>query len=110
MAGVVTIVIAAVAFFSVSLSFYIRVQNTPEELRQMLQEQARRAARESREAIKARVGVGMTREYVEYALGAPDSTQEMRNDNAVLEIWDYECPDGHVQISILDGKVQGVRP
>jgi len=109
-AAIVAVVVAAVAFFSVSLYFYIRGLNTPEEMRQAIQEQSRRTARESRDSIKLRVLVGMTRDYVEYALGEPDSTREMNNGDAVLELWEYECADGRVQISILDGKVQSVRP
>ena len=109
-AAVVAIVVAAAAFFSVSLYFYLRGLNTPEESRQAIQELSRKTARESRDTIKLRVLVGMTRDYVEYALGKPDSTREMNNGDAVLELWEYECADGRVQISILDGKVQGVRP
>jgi hypothetical protein len=109
-AAIVAIVVAAVAFFSTSLYFYIRTQNTPETMRQLIQEQSRRTARESRDSIKTRVGAGMTRDYVEYALGEPDSIREMNNGDIVLELWEYQCADGHVQISILDGKVQSVRP
>jgi hypothetical protein len=109
-AAVVAVVLAAVAFFSISLIFYLRALKTPDEMRQAIQEQSRNSARESRDAIKLRVGVGMTRDYVEYALGEPDSSREMRNGNAILELWNYECADGHVEISILDGKVQSVKP
>jgi hypothetical protein len=109
-AAVVAIVAAAAVFFSVSFYFYLRTLNTPEESRRAIQELSRKTARESRDTVKLRVSVGMTRDYVEYALGKPDTTQEMNNGDVALELWEYECADGRVQISILDGKVQSVKP
>jgi len=108
--AVVAIVAAAAIFFSVSFYFYMRGLSTPDESRRAIQELSRKTARESRDTIKLRVSAGMTRDYVEYALGKPDTTQEMNNGDILLELWEYECADGRVQISILDGKVQSVKP
>jgi hypothetical protein len=92
-----------------TIYFSYRESGNPEEIRRAVQEQARVAARESAEAIRSRVTIGMTREYVEFMLGDPDDSRQMADAESRLELWDYECRDGaRVQISILDGKVQSI--
>jgi hypothetical protein len=110
MAGVSAIVVAAVAFFSISLFFYIRTQSAPEELRSKIRAQSHQTAHESTDSIKSRVGTGMTKEFVEFALGVPDKIDEMTSGESQLELWEYECADGRITISMLNGKVQSVRP
>jgi hypothetical protein len=72
-------------------------------------EDSRKAARVSTEIMRERVTVGMTKDYVQQVLGEPDSTREISNGDSRLELWYYQCDDGKVQISILDGKVQSVK-
>jgi hypothetical protein len=109
--AVVGIVLAAFGFFGLSLYFYVRELNTGKDQFKTLQEQAHKSHRESSESIKKVVTLGVTGDYVRFTLGEPNSTRELGNDESVLEIWDYYCLDGGlVEISMLNGKVQSIKP
>jgi hypothetical protein len=108
-AAITAIVVAAGAFFSVSLIFYLR-EPSPEKLQETLRERSRQTAYESMDSIKKRVGAGATKQFVQTALGEPKDIKEMGEPPNVLEVWEYECLDGHVRISMLNGKVTTVQP
>jgi hypothetical protein len=109
--GAVALCGAALLLSGATIFLSTRGINTPEAVQKAVREQARRAARESRDTLHESVSVGMARDYVEWLLGQPDGSHQITNDESVLELWDYDCRDGaRVQISILDGKVQAIMP
>jgi hypothetical protein len=59
--------------------------------------------------IKEQVQIGMSREVVLEVLGAPNFVKDLASGMGTLEVWQYNCKDGQVQISFQDGKVITVR-
>ena len=107
--AVVIACVISLGFSGITVYYFTHGKSTPEAIQKAVQEQGRQAARESVDALRDRVSVGVTRDYVEWMLGAPDNSHQIGNDDSVLELWEYDCRDGaRVRISILDGKVQSI--
>jgi hypothetical protein len=104
------LILAAGAVLCLSLLALVKYLHQDEEVRQGLQHAVQQRRLElSGEEMKWLVPAGMTREGVRRLVGEPETTREIDSGLDTLELWYYQCTDGRVQISFLDGKVQAVK-
>jgi hypothetical protein len=98
------------ALLCLSLLGLTKYLHQDEEVREGLRQTVERRRREiSGDEMKGLIPVGTTVEGVRRLVGEPDTTREINSGVDTLELWYYQCTDGRVQISFLDGKVQGVK-
>ena len=104
------LLLAAGAVLCLSLLALVKYLHQDEEVRHGLQQAVERRRLEiSGEEMKGLVPTGMTRDGVRKLVGEPETTREIDSGLDTLELWYYQCTDGRVQISFLDGKVQAVK-
>jgi hypothetical protein len=102
--------LAAGALLCLSVLGLMKYLHQDEDVREGLRQAVQRRHLEiSGEELKAFVPIGSTKDEARRMLGEPDTSREMESGPDTLELWFYQCNDGRVQITFLDGKVQGVK-
>jgi hypothetical protein len=108
--AVVLILISGVSLV-LSIVTFTRGQQNYQQLVEKLAQEAKQAGPGiSREELRDRLQPGMTQEQVRTELGQPNGTKEVNRGFGDVELWSYECTDGHLELTFLDGKLRPLGP
>jgi hypothetical protein len=99
----------SLTFFGVTAYFTWREQTKYQGVTEQTRERSHKASRESAEAMLQRIHINMPAESVQMIAGPPDKIEVMSNGDSTIELWDFQCGNDHIRMSIQDGKVQSIR-
>jgi hypothetical protein len=104
-----SLLLGTVGLATLSAAYLLRELHRDEDVRENVRKtiEGRRRSMSVSE-VTSSIPVGLPEQGVEAFLGDPDRKHEMGSGMATLAVWDYECADGKVRVTIQDGKVIAV--
>jgi hypothetical protein len=105
------VLLVASGFFALSVFWYYRSAEQPEEIRENVARTTDLPRRNiSCTNFRDKLGIDMTKFQVQATVGEPDATHETGSGLSTVEFWYYGCNDGRVEVRLQGGRVIAIKP